>query len=438
MGHIAWHEGHAQTPSQTAQPTFVLPEHLPKRLSIGLFIWNWIAMSGPGEPYEDLEKAVAGLAERGFNAVRVEAGFNWCFRADGQPRGEVEFAPFFPQYGDNIVGSGKGGVRHDVLKRVIRLMELAQQYGIWVILSSWEYQDSTCLLADPKIRAEVLGIAEEQRFMVLAQHHDRLLQILEQRGLHRNVAYVEVHNEPEFSLLPGGQIGSKCADGQVGKKLHADAIAFLRNAHPDILVSADHATHDPSIVPDNAQVYDQHTYVGFYGDLWGQMLNDFDPANPLKSELLRRLLKDPVVPYDQFVKSMPLLRSFWYQPAWLYHNLDNRRFDQWALEQFAQKRQQLKASAVGFFENDSKEATRRGVPAVCDEGGYFWPPLGSQFELTEPGMSLFDFQTDLAIKHGYWGMMPTTYCGPEMPLWNNVTWLSTVNKRFQTGRTKST
>ena len=31
------------------------------------------------------------------------------------------------------------------------------------------------------------------------------------------------------------------------------------------------------------------------------------------------------------------------------------------------------------------------------------------------------------------GMMPTTYCGPEHPIWQNVRWLRTVNQRLQNG-----
>lgn len=49
---------------------------------------------------------------------------------------------------------------------------------------------------------------------------------------------------------------------------------------------------------------------------------------------------------------------------------------------------------------------------------------------------MFNLQVDLAIKHGYWGMMPTTYCGPEHPIWNNAAWLGEINERFQRGKTR--
>jgi hypothetical protein len=419
--------GSAEATPPNPQPVYELPAHLPKQLSIGMFIWNWIGMATPGEPYHDLERAVIGLRERGFNAVRVEAGLNWCFHADGRPRGEVEFGAWIPGYGDNLSGgSTKGGGRHDVLKRVIRLMELAKKHGIYVILTSWEYQDSSWLVADPKLRAEVMAVPREKRFMHLARHHDRLLAAIKDKNLDKNIAFIEVHNEPDYSEFP---------QGVQGKKLHEEAIAMLRGRHPDILVSGDYGSHDPSIVPDNVQVYDQHTYTGLYDSLFAQTIQhkEFDPANPKKNALLHRLLKEPFVPYDQFMKASQNIREFWRPIAWLYENVDNREFDRWLLDQYNREKTALEEKAVKFFERDSKEAARRRIPAVCDEGGYWCPTQGSRFELTQPGISMFELQVNLAIRCGYWGMMPTTYCGAEHPLWQNVQWLRTINDRFQKG-----
>jgi hypothetical protein len=427
----AWlQSAQADPPAAIPAPTYVLPEHLPQKMSIGMFIWSWITNATEGEPYYDLEKAVAGLRERGFNAVRADAGLNWCFTMDGQPRGEMEFGPWIPGYRDNLsTVNAVGGGRHDVLKRVVQLMKLAKQYGVYVILTSWEYQDSSWLVADPKIRAEVMNFPDEKRFMHLAQQHDRLLRILKDEGLHKNIAFIEVHNEPDSSFFP---------QGEQGKKLHEEAIAFLRDRHGDVLVSADCTEHNPAHVPDNTQVYDQHTYTG--GIYWDVLLpqtvwnKDFDRDNPKKNELLRRLLKDPFVPYAEFAKPAENVREMWRTVDWLYYNLNNEAFDAWALEQYRQDEAKIKARAVKIFEDDGQEAARRKIPAVSDEGGYFYPPLNSKFELTEPGTSLFDLEVDLAIQHGYWGMMPTTYCGPEHPLWANVAWLRTINERFQTGK----
>jgi hypothetical protein len=429
LGQTMLPAGFAQATSPNHRPAYTLPAHLPPKLSIGIFFWNWVAMATPGEPYHDLERAVTGLRQRGFNSVRAEAGLNWCFTADGKPRGEMEFCRWIPGYSDNLTTVNvKGGGRHDVLKRAVYLMELAKKHGVHVILTSWEYQDSSWLVADQRIRAEVMAIPPEKRLMHLAQHHDRLLTILKQKDLHKNIAFIEVHNEPDCSEFP---------QGPQGKKLHEEAIALLRDRHPDILVSGDYASHDTAIVPDNVQVYDQHTYVGLYSSLFEQTIwrRDFDPANPKKNELLRRVLKDPFVPYDQFMKAAQNVREFWRPIDWVYCNLDNRAYDEWLIEQYGREKTALEAKARGFFEGDAKEAARRRIPAVCDEGGCWCGPMGSKFEVTRPGLSIFELQVDLAIQHGYWGMMPTSSCGPENPPWQNVEWLKTVNNRFQSGKT---
>ena len=207
----AGHMTCAATPAGDG-PGYNLPGHLPKKLSIGMFIWNWVTMAAPGEPYFDLENVVAGLPQRGFNAVRADAGLNWCFRMDGQPRGEMDFGPWIAGYRDNLTTVNVvGGGRHDVLKRMVCFMELAKRYGVYVILTSWEYQDSSWLVADPKIRAEVMAVPQEKRFMHLARQHDRLLRVLKDKGIHRNIAFVEVHNEPDASLFPARNHGQAAA-----------------------------------------------------------------------------------------------------------------------------------------------------------------------------------------------------------------------------------
>lgn len=194
-----------------------IPAHLPKRLAISSWIWSWVSFALPEEPYGDLEKCVAGLKERGFNAVRVDAGLNWCFRPDGSPRGEMAFGPWAAGASGNLsTVNHKGGGRHDVLKRVVRLMELAKQYDVYVILTSWEYQDSTWTVADEKIRAEVYGIPERDRLRHLARQHERLLKVLKEKGLEKHVAFVEVHNEIEYSEFPKGAEGRGPAPGGGG------------------------------------------------------------------------------------------------------------------------------------------------------------------------------------------------------------------------------
>lgn len=411
-----------------------LPDHLPPRLSISFWYHNWLSAALPGAPYEDLGQCVRDLKARGFNAARVGVGMTYAFRLDGTPRGEMAFDQPVPGYGAAAFG-GHGG-RRDVLERLILLLELARRHEIWLILTSWEYQDSACV-GDPAVRAELASVPKARRFMYLAEQHDRLLTILKTKGLTERVAFVEVHNEPEYSDLP---------QGVEGRRLHEDAIAFLRARHPDVLISADFANHDYSIVPDQAQVFDQHIYAGagwhltgLYGGTVANPAVDF--RNPRAFEPLRRVLKDEIIPLDEYLAAAGKVgredrnaTDGWRKMLWLWENIEVARWDAFMAESFPEWKARIREKAEKHFEEDAREGKRRGLPLVLDEGGYFCPPPQSRWELTTDGLSLLELFADLAVRHGYWGFMPGTYCGPDHLLWRErPEWLRRINERFQRG-----
>jgi hypothetical protein len=409
-----------------------IPSHLPRRLAICSWIWSWITSALPDEPYGDLERAMSGLRERGFNAVRLEAGLNWCFRQDGSPRGPVEFGQFIPGYSDNFRGvNARGGGKHNVLERFIRMMELAKAYNIYVLPTSWEYQDSSWFLADRALRAEVMAIPVEERIMRLARHHDRLLQILKQRGLERNLAFVEILNEAEFSLV---------SVGPEGKRQWEQAVSFLRGRHPDIMFSSYLGISGNTFVPDNVQVYNQHPYFGIsfcFEEIYGPAVwdNAFDPLNPRALPLFARLCKEKVVPFDTFMAASQNVREFWRKIGYLFHNVDPARYDEYVLSLLPKWDSRFRESLDKQFAQGGAAAKRANLPIVVDEGGFFTAPLNSRFEEMPEGLKYFDYSADLAIRHNYWGFLPTTYCGPEMPLWReNPRWLREINSRFVAGQ----
>jgi len=410
-----------------------VPDHLPQKLSISSWIWSWIVAATPGEPYDDLERCVLELKQRGFNTVRIETGLNWAFKLDGQPRGLMTFGPWIAGHGWNLSSmNGRGGGTLDVLERLFRLFELAKQHGIFVILTSWEYQDSTSFVADPRIRAEVYAIPEVDRLRNLAMQHDRLLTLLKKRELEKQVAFVEVHNEPEYSEF---------SKGPELKGLHQEAVAFLRERHPDILIGGDFASHDYALIPHNVQVFDQHIYAGaawYFGELYGETVlqKDFHSADPHANEILRRVLKKDLVSWDEFMKPAANIRPFWRPVMWMFENLDNEKWDAWVAERFVEWKDRIWAEARKRFAEDAQEGHRRNLPLILDEGGFFYPPRLSRFEVSPDGLSLLDLFTDLAIEHNYWGTMPGTYSGPEHLLWQQPEWLRRNNERFLTGKSK--
>jgi len=412
-----------------------MPDHVPPKLTISFWYHSWLSAALPGAPYEDLDGCVREMKARGFNTARVGVGMAYAFRLDGTPRGPMSFDQPVPGYG-SIAFAGHGG-RRDVLERLIHLLELARKHDVWVILTSWEYQDSTCV-GDPAIRAELASVPKARRFRYLAEQHDRLLTILEQKGLADRVAFVEVHNEPEYSDLP---------QGAEGRSMHEEAIAFLRARHPDTLVSADFASHDYLIVPDNAQVFDQHIYAGagwHLGGLYGTTVADSnaDLNNPHAFAPLARVLKKDVIPWRDYLAAAGKVgredqnaTDGWRKMLWLWENIDVGKWDAFMAESFREWKPRIWEKAEKYFAEDACEGKRRGLPLVLDEGGFFCPPPQSQWELTPDGLSLLHLFADLAIRHGYWGFMPGTYCGPEHILWRErPEWLRQINSRFQQGR----
>lgn len=410
-----------------------LPGHLPPKLTISFWYQDWIYATRPGAPFEDLEVCVKGLKQRGFNTARVGIGMTYAFRLDGTPRGSIEFGPPVPGTGKARFFSAHDR-RHDVLERLIRLLELARKHNVWLILTSWEYQDSACV-DEPAVRSDLVSVSKQQRFMYLAEQHDRLLSIIKSKGLSERVAFVEILNEPEYSDMP---------QGAEGKRLHEEAIAFLRARHPDMLISADFANHDYSIVPDNAQVFDQHIYAGagwhctgLYGSTAAHP--SVDPKNPRAFAPLARLLKEDIMPLSDFLAAAGKVgredaaaTDGWKKMLWLWENIDIAKWDAFMAESFKEWKAEIWKKAVRHFAEDAREGRRRGLPMVLDEGGYFCPPPQSRWELSEDGLSLLDLMADLAIQHGYWGFMPGTYSGPQHIIWRErAEWLRKVNDRFQ-------
>jgi hypothetical protein len=256
-----------------------------------------------------------------------------------------------------------------------------------------------------------------------------MAKVHKERDLHKNVAFVEPHNEPDISDFP---------KGGDGRRLHEEAIAFLRDRHPDILISADMARHLPEEVPENTHVYDTHMYAGreIYDQLFSQTLRHpgFDPDHPGKTPLLKDLLEEHILPHDEMMQGFQDIVQGRGTRLWLYHNFEISRFDRWMLDRVKQLNTRLRERARQLFAATTQEARRRRLPAVLDEGGFFVAPLHSRWEESEQGRAFLEYMTRLAIEHQYWGFLATTYNGPEAPIWwATPGWLLEWNKAFQQG-----
>jgi hypothetical protein len=215
-----------------------------------------------------------------------------------------------------------------------------------------------------------------------------------------HIAYIEPHNEVDYSSLPRGD---------EGKRLHTETIAFLRERHPDILVSGDFGKKDVDTLPDNTQIYDYLIYVGgtlYHGEVFNKTIfaPDFDPQHPNKNKLLELLLEDNIVPYDEFMAHTTIASQSWAARMWLYHNLNVAQFDRWILDKYAEHETKLKQNARTLYAFHAREAAKWNLPVVVEEDGFWYGPLNSRWEESETGLAFYDFLTDLAIEHNFWGL----------------------------------
>ena len=431
--------GAASPSAQNFAAHLKISKQLPPRLTIALWIWGYLTACGPGEPYEDLDRAFAQTLERGFNTIRAEMALNWCFDQQGRPRGPVEIAGWAPGVNQNLRGlNNRGGIRYNVLDRVLKMFELAKKHDVFVIATSWEYQDSSSFLADAGLRQDVFSTPLAERFERLANMHDRLIQELRKHGLEKQIAFVEIHNELNASDFPKGY--------NAQKPLVEKALRRLQTSHPDILFTADYANVGPCFekgfsgydtLPDNLQVADHHIYTGGVEDALTEQLGMSNwnevPPDPKTNPLLRRLIGErPRVSWEEWTRRAERIPKFWWPIQWLFANLtDPDRYDYWMFEHFGDYAAMMKALIQAGMREWGEFARSRGLPAIVDEGYISWPPNNSRFEESAAVRQILEVVVDTAIEQNYWGMMITTYCAPDEPIWTeNPEWVKKSNQRF--------
>lgn len=432
-----------------------IPEHLPERLTISFWFGYWATDIQPGEGYCDLEQTFRDLVARGFNTVRIDGLWSWCFKPDGTRRRPVEIAPVAdPGYCDFGAGTGaRGGVSVDVLPQLLRVFELARQYDVYVALTSWEYQPGHTLgfVADPAIRQEILGIPVPDRFPYTSAQIDRLLQVLKGEGFGDRIAYVEFHNEIDYSIglgLPGGRPALRATVER--------QIACLRERHPDLLICDDYSLPCPQSgfdvattaafiegLAENSQLADHHLYAwtaGLQQALFRECglnvgtggLDELIPRLWRENELFRWLMRPDAIAWEEYKPHFHNdWMAQWWAPLYLYQNMDIDRYDYWMFKHYPQYEERMQSFWRNAIQAMARHAHERNLPLVCDEGYICWPPTNSAFEPSAVGRANFDFIMDQMIEAGYWGYMVSTYAFPGQPLWDQqAQWLKATHRRI--------
>ena len=409
-----------------------VPAHLPPRLTITLWDFSWYTRAGEGEPYADIDAAMADAASLGYNAVRICAaplliagglGLDSTVAIEGM--GASPAGGFFGQR--TRWYDAPGGYKIDVRARLHELFDAAERHGLVVILASWEYQQSPAFAASSAWYDAIDAVPLADRYRVLADAWDRLLGELTDAGHRDRIALVELHNEVDFSILPALEDGG------------AAEVARLRAAHPDLLVTASYGK-PPHLamhrVPEALGAAQFHVYS--YG-----VLDELQKLVDIRSE------GSAVFPNEAFARMLradaPSVAAYGRAAEWKYRatvvtdqmfygydNLDPALWDAWLVEHYPPFEQVMRREIESRTIAIAAWARWKGVPAVVGEGWVGYTPLHGTFEEGPIGRALAEHGIDTALEHGVWGVVLCSNAAPHHPMWQLRDWQREVNERILT------
>lgn len=414
-----------------------IPPGLPAKLTISLWDFSWYTQTMPGEPFHDLDAAMGQAVDRGYNTVRICAAPLLLFGDHDLDTSELTFVRVGGEAGQRTRWYDvEGGATLDMQGHLVALFEAAQRAGVFIIVSSWEYQQSSAFLDTSSWHDMLTGIPATERHSALAKALGRLVDFLTERDLNDRIAYVELHNEVDLSRLR--EVGAPDDDTFWAQRPYlVTALNELQRSNPETLSTVCYGIPphlDMAAIPDNAQVAHAHFYI--YGVLaaleeWAQV-RAAPPVFPTE-ELISLLRSDSprfedwrsaIEPWRLEATGISLSMFYaydWVDPvawdAWLYRHYGAHEL---AMMQGIDER--LRAVAAWARGHD--------VPAVIGEGWIGYTPLEADFEDGPVGQDVAAFALRRCAELGYWGSLPGSNSAPHHPGWGNIAFQRKVNSAF--------
>ena len=162
-------------------------------LAIAMWDFSWLERRGPGEGFEDWDKAVSELVERGYDAVRIDPYPQLIALSD---TGSFALDPVWEACG---WGSIKPITVSNVLENLLEFLRVCQKHGVLVGLSGWfRHKESDSYVSKLKMPED------------FAQIWIDLLRKIESAGLYDTILYVDFCNEfPNWlDCAPKGENGA--------------------------------------------------------------------------------------------------------------------------------------------------------------------------------------------------------------------------------------
>lgn len=415
---------------------------LPRKLTITMWDFSWYTMTTPGEPYSDLAARYKEAVERGYNTIRICAMPLMLFTESGVRPGPLRFGNLGEVGQRTRWYNCKGGAELDGHAQLLKLFKQAKAHNCFIILSSWEYQQSPSFLAEPYLRDLLADIPPDQRFMALAKSMDQLIQYVKAAGYGEQIAYAELHNEVEFGQLTDiateQGVASSNTPGlvQIMQPYIEEAVAFLREQHPELLMTASYTLNEAypkAYVARNMQVAHFHLYIkGVLQELMDRTGID-NEAVPFPNELVQSLLREDAPPFESWqlpagqewrMQGNPVGMKLLYLHDWA----DPDQWDLYLYDHYGSHKLAMLQKADFRFEELHEWAGQTELPIVIGEGYVGYTPLHAGFEEGPVGKFIAEYAIRKGMKLGFWGMVLCSNCAPHHPFWNDVAWQQKWNR----------
>lgn len=162
---------------------------LPAPVAIAMWDFSWLLRTHPGGGFEDWDRALDELAERGYNAVRIDT-FPHLVSVSERPEGAKKFRFGGRPPGQHALWGNDLPVEVDARAALLSFLPKCKQRGILVMLSTWFF--------GPKGTNDSVRSIEE--FVAAWQ---TTLRFLDSHGLLDNILFIDLLNE--YPLYNGFQ-----------------------------------------------------------------------------------------------------------------------------------------------------------------------------------------------------------------------------------------
>lgn len=406
-----------------------LPAQLPDTLTISLWDFTWYTRTGPGEPFADLDTAFTEAADRGYNTIRICA-MPYLLFGSGLDTTRLRLGPLGGDYGQRVRWYDVGArTEIDGRAHLLALFRAARRHGFFVILSSWEYQQSPSFAGDRRWYDALMAIDPEHRAEALADALADLIDFLAAHdGLDDRVAFTELHNEVQAGRLTEGLTGQDPVVA-LGPRL-ARGIARFKQRHPDRPVTVNYAEVPVGSlrgIPRDIDVAVFHPYV--YGVL-GELLDTFAlraPDRPFPQEAARRDLLRAGAP--DLADWAPPAADRWrldttvvgLREVYVHDWCDPQKWDAWLYDRYAVHRLAMEQKLVTWIDAAADWAAERGVPLVFGEGWIGYTPLHGTFEEGPVGAAFCRRAVAESARVGVRGSVVCSNAAPQHPMWQDIT-----------------